>query len=80
MSIVFKESDFYPPKPTGQIIQPDGTYWSNRTLGDKPYTCPECKGFTWTLHSPFPYGSTEVCSGCFRKVQKQGGLTQTSSA
>lgn len=78
MSVILKESDFYPPKPTGQIIQPDGTYWSNSALGNKPHICPECKGFAWTLHSPFPYHAAEVCSGCFRKVKNQGGLSRTN--
>ena len=69
---------FTPNKPTGQIIQPDGTYSSTRTLGDNPLICPECTMPTWTVHAPFPDTIVMVCSGCFRKVKDQGGLTKKS--
>ena len=68
--------DFYPTRPTGEIIRPDGSYVSNRTLGNTPYTCPECSGFAWTLHTWMPYSNVGVCSGCFRKVKNQGDLTK----
>ncbi len=67
--------NFYPEKPTS-FIQPNGVYWSTRTLGDTPLICPECKLFTWTIHGWNQYTKIGVCSACFGKVKKQGGVSE----
>ena len=64
-----------PDKPSGMINIVDGSYGMAVTLGDTPWTCPECAMLTWALYQPFPHRCLDVCSKCFDKVQKQGGLT-----
>jgi len=68
--------DFYPNKPSGTIVKPNGSYCSTRALSDTPFTCPECDAFAWTLHEWDPYIRIGVCSGCFGKVKDQGRLTK----